>query len=196
MNASIVQQARAGAAFIISSHLLTVVEGLCTSVLIMERGRPLGIGKDRRWAPGSSWMKPRNESLEEVFFRLIDTPVPAGAAGARGPVRNTMSRALVLLTWLRTVASWRAFWRSGRGAPVAVLEVIGHALVRPLLGMACACAAVFAMFVVSAGAYFLFGQSIIAALAAAWLTLAAGGSGLVVLVSYVFDRFDGARVSA
>ncbi len=32
-----------------------------------------------------------------------------------------MSRALVLLTWLRTVASWRAFWRSGRGSPVAIL---------------------------------------------------------------------------
>ena len=32
-----------------------------------------------------------------------------------------MSRALVLLTWLRTVASWRAFWRSGRGSPVAFL---------------------------------------------------------------------------
>ncbi len=82
MNASIVQQARAGAAFIISSHLLTVVEGLCTSVLIMERGRPLGIGKiaDLR---RQFLDEAREESLEEVFFRLIDTPMPAGAlAGA------------------------------------------------------------------------------------------------------------------
>ena len=87
MQASIFQQARAGAAFIISSHLLTVVEGLCTSVLIMDRGRPLGIGKiadlRRQFLDDS-----REESLEEVFFRLIDTPVPAGALdGASGAAR-------------------------------------------------------------------------------------------------------------
>ena len=45
MQDSIIHQARAGAAFIVSSHLLTVVEGLCTSVLIMDHGRPVGNGK-------------------------------------------------------------------------------------------------------------------------------------------------------
>jgi ABC-2 type transport system ATP-binding protein len=83
----ILQQARSGAAFIISSHLLTVVEGLCTSVLIMDRGRPLGIGKiadlRRQFLEDA-----REESLEELFFRLIDTPAPAGAVlGASGGVR-------------------------------------------------------------------------------------------------------------
>jgi ABC-2 type transport system ATP-binding protein len=87
MKDSIQEQARAGAAFIISSHLLTVVEGLCTSVLIMDRGRPLGIGKiadlRRQFLDDA-----REESLEELFFRLIDTPGPAGAAlGASGGVR-------------------------------------------------------------------------------------------------------------
>jgi ABC-2 type transport system ATP-binding protein len=84
MKDSILEQARAGAAFIISSHLLAVVEGLCTSVLIMDRGRPLGIGKiadlRRQFLEDA-----REESLEEVFFRLIDTPLAEGAAlGASG----------------------------------------------------------------------------------------------------------------
>jgi ABC-2 type transport system ATP-binding protein len=79
MKDSILEQARSGAAFIISSHLIAVVEGLCTSVLIMDHGRPLGIGKiaalRRRFLEEA-----REESLEEVFFRLIDTPAPAAAA--------------------------------------------------------------------------------------------------------------------
>jgi ABC-2 type transport system ATP-binding protein len=86
MKASILAQAQAGAAFIISSHLLTVVEDLCTSVLIMDRGRPLGIGKiadlRRQFLEDE-----REESLEELFFRLIDTPAPAGAVlGSSGGV--------------------------------------------------------------------------------------------------------------
>jgi ABC-2 type transport system ATP-binding protein len=84
MKESILEQARAGAAFLISSHLLSVVEGLCTSVLIMDRGRPVRIGKIadlRRQLVEDE----REESLEELFFRLIDAPAPAGAAdGATG----------------------------------------------------------------------------------------------------------------
>jgi ABC-2 type transport system ATP-binding protein len=87
MKDSIAQQARDGAAFIISSHLLTVVEGLCTSVLIMDHGRALGIGRiaDLR---RQFLDEAREESLEELFFRLIDTPAPVGAVdGAAGGVR-------------------------------------------------------------------------------------------------------------
>jgi len=87
MEDSILEQARGGAAFIVSSHLLAVVEGLCTSVLIMDRGRPLGFGKIadlRRQFEGGA----RTESLEEVFFRVVDTPaaampVDAAAGGVR-----------------------------------------------------------------------------------------------------------------
>ncbi len=87
MKDSILEESRAGAAFIISSHLLTVVEGLCTSVLIMDRGRSLGIGKiadlRRQFLEDA-----REESLEDVFFRLIDTPAPTRALdGAPGGVR-------------------------------------------------------------------------------------------------------------
>jgi ABC-2 type transport system ATP-binding protein len=78
MKESILQQARAGVAFIISSHLLSVVEGLCTAVLIMDRGRPLWFGKiadlRRELQEGA-----REESLEELFFRLLDAPIPAVA---------------------------------------------------------------------------------------------------------------------
>ena len=68
--------------------------------------------------------------------------------------------------------------------------MFGRVLLFPLLRLAGYGATITASFVVSAVAYFLFGQSVTAALAAAWLTLAAGGSGLVVLLAYVFDRFD------
>jgi ABC-type Na+ transport system ATPase subunit NatA len=75
MKASILEQAQAGAAFIISSHLLTVVEDLCTTILIMDHGRPLGMGKiadlRRQFLEDA-----REESLEELFFRLIGSVEP------------------------------------------------------------------------------------------------------------------------
>jgi ABC-2 type transport system ATP-binding protein len=78
MKESILDQAARGAAFLISSHLLSVVEGLCTSVLIMDRGRPVQTGKiaELRRQPRND---AREESLEEVFFRVIDAPAPAAA---------------------------------------------------------------------------------------------------------------------
>jgi hypothetical protein len=115
--------------------------------------------------------------------------VPAGlwVAAAFGPPVSVvlMANENLLILWFPL--------RPTPGATPEPFELIGHALLLPFLRMAGACAAVVATCAVSAGAYFLFGQSVIAALAAAWLTLAAGGSGLVVLVAYVFDRFDVAR---
>jgi ABC-2 type transport system ATP-binding protein len=81
---SILEHARAGVAFIVSSHLLTVVEGLCTNVLVMHRGRSLFFGKiaelRRQFLDGA-----RGDSLEELFFRLIETsgpdPSPTVAVG-------------------------------------------------------------------------------------------------------------------
>lgn len=78
MKESIAQQAEAGAAFIISSHLLSLVEGLCTSVLIMDKGRPVRMGKIAELRR-EFLEEQREESLEEVFFRLIDTPVSVEA---------------------------------------------------------------------------------------------------------------------
>jgi hypothetical protein len=46
------------------------------------------------------------------------------------------------------------------------------------------------MVLVAALAFYLFGQRVVAAIVAAWLTLAAGGAGLVALLAHTFDRFD------
>jgi hypothetical protein len=112
--------------------------------------------------------------------------VPAGlwVAAAFGPLIN-----VVLIAIENLLTLWFPM-RPTPGTTPEPFELIGHALFRPVLKTASASAAVFATVVVSVGAYFVFGQSVIAALAAAWLTLAACGSGLVVLVAYVFDRFD------
>jgi ABC-2 type transport system ATP-binding protein len=73
MKDSIRQRAAAGAAVIISSHLLSLFEDLITSLLIMHRGRqvlhgPLAALRRQITADG------RHETLEEVFFRLTETP--------------------------------------------------------------------------------------------------------------------------
>jgi ABC-2 type transport system ATP-binding protein len=61
-----------GAAIIISSHLLSLVEDLCTAVLIMHRGRVLRHGRfsDLRQELAANG---RHETLEELFFRLTGT---------------------------------------------------------------------------------------------------------------------------
>ncbi|MGO9464333.1 MAG: hypothetical protein ACLQIB_45465 [Isosphaeraceae bacterium] len=79
------------------------------------------------------------------------------------------------------------------GAKPEPFEVLGRVLVHPFLRLAGYSAAVVATSLVSAAAYFLFGQRASAALIAAWLTLAAGGIGLVVILADTFDRFDVAR---
>jgi ABC-2 type transport system ATP-binding protein len=74
------EHAAAGAAIIVSSHLLSLFEDLITTVLIMHRGQVLEharLDELRRDAAG------RNETLEEMFFRLTEpvAVVPAEVAG-------------------------------------------------------------------------------------------------------------------
>ena len=73
MKDSIGHAAAAGAAFIVSSHLLSLVEDLCTTVLILHRGRQAlhGALADLRHQAAESG---RHETLEELFFRLTETP--------------------------------------------------------------------------------------------------------------------------
>ncbi len=73
-----------GVAFIVSSHLLSLLEDLATTVLIMSRGhrilhRPLPELRQELLIEG------RQETLEDLFFRLTETKdgVPPGAAVAR-----------------------------------------------------------------------------------------------------------------
>jgi len=81
MKALIREHAAGGAAIIVSSHLLSLFEDLITTVLIMHRGQVLEharLDELRRDAAG------RNETLEEMFFRLTE-PASTIAAGLAAP---------------------------------------------------------------------------------------------------------------
>jgi ABC-2 type transport system ATP-binding protein len=69
MKKSVADHAARGTAVIISSHLLSVIEDLCTSVLVLHRGQQLLHGKlaDLRQEAAAAG---RNETLEDLFFRL------------------------------------------------------------------------------------------------------------------------------
>lgn len=71
MKDSIIERAAAGAAIIISSHLLTMVEDLCSHVLILHRGRLLFCGPIDQ-ARTQLTDADGDESLEEVFFRVTE----------------------------------------------------------------------------------------------------------------------------
>ncbi len=84
MQESIRKRSEAGAAVMISSHLLSLVEDLCTSILVMHRGKMLlrGTLLELRQAIDASG---RPESLEDLFFRLTEAdPVDAATSIARG----------------------------------------------------------------------------------------------------------------
>jgi ABC-2 type transport system ATP-binding protein len=72
MKDSIRQMAEAGTAFMVSSHLLSLIEDLCTAILIVHRGRQLLCEKmvDLRAKLAANG---RAETLEELFFRLTET---------------------------------------------------------------------------------------------------------------------------
>ena len=95
MKTSIAERARAGAAVVVSSHLLALVEDLCTHLLILHRGRNLFCGPldaARSAFAGMSGATPSglpgdaDASLEEVFFRATEgEPVQASAGMTNGP---------------------------------------------------------------------------------------------------------------
>jgi ABC-2 type transport system ATP-binding protein len=73
MKATIAQRARAGAAVVLSSHLLHLVEELCTHILVLHHGRRVAYG------PMAAIMAERPElagrGLEDVFLALTgDAP--------------------------------------------------------------------------------------------------------------------------
>jgi len=75
MKESIRRRAAAGVAVMISSHLLSLVEDLCTAVLILNRGLTVlhATMEDLRKQAEADG---KHETLEELFFRL--TAQPAG----------------------------------------------------------------------------------------------------------------------
>jgi ABC-2 type transport system ATP-binding protein len=93
MKGSILKRAREGAAIIISSHLLHLVEEICSHILILKNGRKIidGTLEDitRRFSE-----QPGDANLEEVFFRATSEsgseapaappPIVGGSAGGPG----------------------------------------------------------------------------------------------------------------
>jgi ABC-2 type transport system ATP-binding protein len=69
MKATIVQRAAQGVAVILSSHLLHLVEEICSRVLVLQRGRAVAIGTVAEIVEGRPDLAGR--SLEEVFLGLI-----------------------------------------------------------------------------------------------------------------------------
>ena len=74
---SVVERAAEGAAVLISSHLLALVEDLCTHVLILHEGRSLFFGKMDE-ARAAFAAVDRDSSLEELFFRATETSLSPG----------------------------------------------------------------------------------------------------------------------
>ena len=72
---SVVERARNGAAIIISSHLLSLIEDLCTHLLILHRGRRLFFGRVSEARMAFAQMD-ADASLEEVFFRATEPQPP------------------------------------------------------------------------------------------------------------------------
>jgi ABC-2 type transport system ATP-binding protein len=68
MKQTIVERARAGAAVLLSSHLLHLVEEICTRVLILDKGRMVAIGTIDEILAGRPELV--GKSLEDIFLAL------------------------------------------------------------------------------------------------------------------------------
>jgi ABC-2 type transport system ATP-binding protein len=69
MKATIVRRAAEGAAVILSSHLLHLVEEICTRVMILHRGRAVAFGTIEEIVTGRPDLAGR--TLEDVFLALV-----------------------------------------------------------------------------------------------------------------------------
>ena len=80
LKSSIVERARAGAAIVISSHLLSLVEDLCTHLLILHRGKSLFCGPVAEARAAYAGLT-GEASLEEIFFRATEGELPPSGSG-------------------------------------------------------------------------------------------------------------------
>jgi len=71
MKQTIRERARQGAAVVLSSHLLHLVEEICTRVLIMQRGRKVVLGTIEEILTERPDL--RGRSLEDIFLTLTGT---------------------------------------------------------------------------------------------------------------------------
>jgi ABC-2 type transport system ATP-binding protein len=76
LKGTILRRAVGGAAVILSSHLLHLVEEICTRVLVMQRGRVVAFGTIPEILDGRPDLRSRR--LEDVFLALIGQEEAAG----------------------------------------------------------------------------------------------------------------------
>jgi ABC-2 type transport system ATP-binding protein len=69
MRQTIVARARAGACVLVSSHLLHMVEEICTRVIIMDRGRKIADGSVAELALRAD-LTAAGSNLEQIFLRV------------------------------------------------------------------------------------------------------------------------------
>jgi ABC-2 type transport system ATP-binding protein len=69
MRETIVARGRAGAAILLSSHLLHLVEEICTRVIVMDHGRKIADGTFAELAARAD-LAPAGSSLEQIFLRV------------------------------------------------------------------------------------------------------------------------------
>lgn len=79
MKASVRERAAAGAAIMVSSHLLALVEDLCTHLLIVHHGKRLFFGPVEQARESFAGVD-NDATLEELFFRATEV----GAASSTG----------------------------------------------------------------------------------------------------------------
>jgi ABC-2 type transport system ATP-binding protein len=69
MRETILARGRAGAAILLSSHLLHLVEEICTRVIVMDRGRKVADGTVKELATRAD-LAVAGSKLEEIFLRV------------------------------------------------------------------------------------------------------------------------------
>jgi ABC-2 type transport system ATP-binding protein len=76
MRQTILGRARTGAAVLVSSHLLTLVEEICSRVVIMDRGKKIADGSVAELAAKAD-VAAVGSRLEEIFLRVTGREEPA-----------------------------------------------------------------------------------------------------------------------
>jgi ABC-2 type transport system ATP-binding protein len=77
MRETIVARAKAGASILVSSHLLHLVEEICTRVVIMDRGRKLADGTVAELAARVD-VAAAGSNLEDIFLRVTARDTETG----------------------------------------------------------------------------------------------------------------------